>query len=343
MVLIDQNPLRRATADDCRAVRGELDALRATWHSFEREDKPAFARWRAREFGPLLSELRETETKIRELETLVHEVEMEMRRGFYDPHTAFQRVKARRSNPSAARMEPEPRSQPQRGEERKLSDFEKEALFQEWLQKYVGTNPDKLDDDAYTTRFEAFKAHMFRSAPAQPLPAPQPRPSARRTELPVEKEPEASPIDARVKQLYRLLVRRLHPDLRADGSAAVSALWHEVQEAYAATDVAHLEILLALSDIQANPFREDMSVAQMRSVVEELKRALFALEDSLRQAREEDAWEFARTGASADLRATVERELSANLRRRTERLELLRQTIATWSSAPQIERMAYAL
>jgi hypothetical protein len=337
MILIDQNPLRRATADDCRAVRARLDTLRAIWHSFEREDKPAFARWRAREFGPLLSELRETETKIRELETLVHEVEMEMRRGFYDPHTAFQRVKARRSNPSATKIEPEPRAQPQGGEERKLSDFEKEALFQEWLQKYVGTNPDKLDDDAYSTRFEAFKAHMFRSVPAQSLPKAQPRPSPRRTELPVEKEPETSPVDARVKQLYRLLVRRLHPDLRADGSAAVSALWHEVQEAYAATDVAHLEILLALSDIQANPFRDDMSVAQMRSVVEELKRALFALEDSLRQAREEDAWEFARAGASADLRTAVERELSANLRRRTERLELLRQTIAAWSTAPRFE------
>jgi hypothetical protein len=267
MVLIDQNPLRRETANDCRAVRVRLDSLRAAWNSFEREDKPAFARWRAREFGPLLSELRETETKIRELETLVHKVEMEMRRGFYDPHTAFQRVKARRSNPAAAKMESEPRSQPERGEERKLSDFEKEALFQEWLQKYVGTNPDKLDDDAYSTRFEAFKAHMFRSMPAEPLPRAQPRPAVRPAELPVEKEPEPSPIDARVKQLYRLLVRRLHPDLRADGSAAVSALWHEVQEAYAATDVAHLEILLALSDIQANPFREDMTVSQMRAVV----------------------------------------------------------------------------
>jgi hypothetical protein len=343
MVLVDQNPLRRETADDCHVVRARLDKLRAIWHSFEREDKPAFGRWRAREFGPLLSELRETETKVRELETLVHEVEMEMRRGFYDPHTAFQRVKARRANPAAAGTEPGPRSQPERGEERKLSDFEKEALFQEWLQKYVGTKPDKLDDEAYSTRFEAFKAHMFRSVPPEPAPRVQPRPAVRPDPASQEKEPEPSPIDARVKQLYRLLVRRLHPDLRADGSAAVSSLWHEVQEAYAATDIAHLEILLALSDIQANPFRDDMSVSQMRGVVEELKRALFALEDSLRQAREEDAWEFARTGASAELRGEVERELRANLSRRTDRLDLLRQTIATWSSAPVARAMEYAL
>ncbi len=69
-------------------------------------------------------------------------------------------------------------------------------------------------------------------------------------------------MDVRVKELYRRLVRRLHPDLRADGSAAVSALWHEVQEAYAASDVARMEILLALSDIEANRMA-DQTLAQM--------------------------------------------------------------------------------
>jgi hypothetical protein len=62
-----------------------------------------------------------------------------------------------------------------------------------------------------------------------------------------------------------------------------------------------------------------------------LERAMFALEDSLRQARNENAWNFARTGSRPDLRAEVERELQANLRRRSERLRLLEETIADWS------------
>ncbi len=65
--------------------------------------------------------------------------------------------------------------------------------------------------------------------------------------------------DARVKELYRALVRRLHPDLRADGNAAVSALWHEVQEAYAASDVARMELLLALSDLESSQVGEQTS------------------------------------------------------------------------------------
>ena len=341
MVVIDQNPLRRAAGAECSAAMARLEETRASWHRFEREDKPAFVRWRAREFGPLLSELRDVEVQIRDTEALVHEVEMEMRRGFYDPHTAYERVMSRREDPSAVPEEPAPRARPRAGEERILSDFEKEALFQDWVQKFMGTNPDKLDDEAYTTSFEAFKLHMFRSRPAELPPSDNfRRIEEERRAASAEEEPAAAPIDARVKELYRLLVRRLHPDLRADGNVVASALWHEVQEAYAATDVAHLEILLAVSDIESDRFSEQTSVSQMRALLVELNRALFALEDSLRQARNDEAWDFARTGAATGLRLRVERELNASLRMRSNRLALLQQTIATWSRAPQMNGTA---
>ena len=332
VVRIDQEPMRRAAGSECTAAMARLEALRVAWNRFEREDKPSFVRWRAREFGPLLSALREIEDRVREKETLVHDVEMEMRRGFYDPQTAYRRVMFRRENPgTVADDAPQPRAKRQAGEEPKLTEFEQEALFQEWVRKVIGTNPDKLDDAAYTTTFEAFKSHMFRSRPPEPPPSQNFQRAERERRRQVEEEPEASAIDPRVKELYRLLVRRLHPDLRADGSATVSSLWHEVQEAYAATDIGHLEILLALSDIESDRFSDQTSVAQMRAVLAELERATFALEDSLRQARNENAWNFARTGSRPDLRAEVERELQANLRRRSERLSLLEQTIAEWA------------
>src|SRR5215212_8488760 len=109
VVLIDQEPVRSTAGAECSAAMGRLEKLRAAWNRFEREDKPSFVRWRAREFGPLLSELREIEGRVRERETLVHEVEMEMRRGFYDPQTAYQRVMYRRENPGTVVDDP-PRS-----------------------------------------------------------------------------------------------------------------------------------------------------------------------------------------------------------------------------------------
>lgn len=337
LILIDQTPLRLGAAGECSALRAQLDAARLAWHRFEREDKQSFARWRAREFGSLLSELREIELQIRDRETLLHEIEMEMRRGFYDPHTAYERVMSRRRN--AILPPPPDPARHDAGAARAVSEFEQEALFQEWVHKFIGTDPDKLDDGAYEATFAAFKAHMFRSRPAEPLPARMPG-FVRPESAPAEEEAAPPAIDPRVKELYRLLVRRLHPDLRMDGNAAASALWHEVQEAYAANDTAQLEILLALSDIEADPFGDETTLAQMRAVVRELERALFALEDSLRQARDEDAWDFARRGAEAGLHAQVESELRRTLRSRSERLRLLESTIAGWARPALVRQTA---
>ena len=342
LILIDQEPLRRSAAASCADAMARLEDARAGWHRFEREDKPAFARWRAREFGALLSKAREVEEQLRDYQTLVHEVEMEMRRGFQDAHRAYQRVMFRRENPGAAREEEPDARAWEAGAPRPLSDFEKEALFQEWVQKSLGTNPDKMDDEAYSTTFEAFKTHMFRAPRDEPPPRNISRPPRERAGA-IEDEEEnddepARQVDARLKELYRRLVRRLHPDLRADGNATVSALWHEVQEAYLAGDVARMEILLALSDIAANHMNAETSLAQMHSVLAELERALGALEKSLLEAEGEDAWNFARGGPASDLRLRVQRQLKSDLAARALRLDLLTRTIAEWAQGPVANR-----
>ncbi len=207
------------------------------------------------------------------------------------------------------------------------------------MKSALGTNPDKMDDEAYSSSFEAFKSHMFRVAPEEPPSPSHRRLHPRREGVPeeIEKEEETTSVDARVRELYRRLVRRLHPDLRADGSTAVSALWHEVQEAYAASDVARMEILLALSDIEANRVA-NQTLAQLHAVRSELERALRALEKSLREAEGEDAWDFARIGPTADLRKQVERQLKSDLAARTQRLDLLTRTIAEWAAGPSVNR-----
>ncbi len=342
LVLIDQGPLRETAAGACRRAMARLERARVGWHRFERKDKPAFIRWRAREFGALLSSAREVEVQIRESQALVHEVEMEMRRGFQDAHSAYQRVIFRRANPSATPDEEAEMPGEDNGASQKLSDFEKEALFQEWVKRSLGTNPDKMDDEAYSTTFEAFKSHMFRS----PLEEMRSENTNRRaTRERVNQRPEGEEeveeerkVDARVKELYRILVRRLHPDLRADASTSVSALWHEVQEAYAASDVARMEILLALSDIESNQLGHQTSVSQLRIVLTELERALRALEKSLLEAEGEDAWNFAEIGPSADLRLRVERELKSNLAARSLHLDVLTRTIAEWARGPIANR-----
>jgi len=336
IVVIDQKPLRHAAGAECQKAMARLEEARRAWNRFEREDKPGFARWRAREFGALLSETRDLEAQIHEREALIREVQAEMRRGFYTPQSAYQRVMFRRANPGRAGADfDESQDAGQNAEQRKkLSEFEQEALFQEWVRRFIGTNPDIMDDEAYTSTFEAFKFHMFGSKRAEPPPGTSRREDRKRT---FQEEEGAGPrADRRVKDLYRLLVRRLHPDSRADGDATVSTLWHEVQEAYAVGDVERMEILLALSDIESDNLGEQTTLFQMRAVLAELRRALRALERSLSQARTHDAWNFVRKGAGNALRQRVQRELESDLLTNKARLRVLLEMIAGWASLSRI-------
>ena len=328
IVCIDQAPLRANAAAECTNMMTRLEWARLSWHQFERQDKPAFVRWRAREFGGLLSTARDVEDKIRDAQNVIH---------IQDPHTAYRRVLLRRENSGVA---DERKTFPNGTQSTPhLSEFEQEALFQEWVRTFLGTNPTKMDDEVYSSSFEVFKSHMFvrpESAPSRPDPSWA---GVRRSAVDEESAGAIEPvtIDPRVKEIYRRLVRRLHPDLRADGDASVSSLWHEVQEAYLAGDVARMELLLALSDLSDAP-GAGTTLSQMRSVLGELTRSVRALELSLVEAGREDSWNFARIGPSENLRLRVERQLKHDLAVRQQRLELLTKTIAEWAERPQFSR-----
>lgn len=331
IVVIDQAPLRNAAVADCRKAMAQVETARARWSRFEREDQPAFTRWRAREFGAQLSQLRELEAQVREHELLIHEVELEMRHCAGNGAAAYRRVLFRRANPGVFKQTtPDPEEvEDEEDDGADFTEFEKEALFQEWVRKFLGTNPDKLDDRAYARSFAAFKFHMFG---AEGEPPPSGASEARRSSGRAEPPPAAAAsVGSRLKELYRLLVRRLHPDLRADGNAAVSTLWHDVQEAYAAGDTGRLETLIALCDIEANTFGEQTTLSQMRAVLIELRRSLRALQRSLRAARSDPAWGFVRTGATKALRLLVQRELEGEFRVQTGRLEYCAALIAEWA------------
>src|SRR3954452_3038408 len=192
IVWIDQAPLRANAASECTDMMVRLQRARLAWHQFERQDKPAFLRWRAREFGALLSTARDVEDKIRDAQNLIHEVEIEMRRHIQDPHSAYRRVMFRRENPGIA-DERETSSNGSRST-RRLSEFEQEVLFEQWVRTFLGTNPTKMDDDVYSSSFELFKSHMFvrpESAPSRSHPRPA---GARRSAVDEESTSAPEPV-----------------------------------------------------------------------------------------------------------------------------------------------------
>jgi hypothetical protein len=329
IVPVDQEPLRRKAVSECSREMARLERVRADWKRFEQEDKPAFERWMAATFGVLLTCLRENDSLVREKDALIHEVEAEMFLGGARSYrAAYAAVMRRRAMPPRAE-EPPPSTQESDDDDgfnpfggREIPEFEQNLLFEDFLRAVLGINPDRLSDKNYEDMFADFKAKILGQGDREPR-ATERAPEPQKTE------------QVRIKEIYRVLVRRLHPDTRADEDAEISALWHEVQDAYSTGNIERLEMLLALTDIRSNAAGEHTSLFQMRSVLGELRRSFNALQRSLRGAKKDPAWNFARTTDREAVRARLQRQIESDLARQKARLKDLEAQIARWSAAPK--------
>lgn len=344
VVLIDQVPLRRKAASECGREMARLERARAEWRRYEVEDKAAFARWQAATFGALLSRQREIESALQEKAALLREVDFEMFfGGARSARAAYARVRERRNNPpptAGARAEdgpggdgPEGARMPE-GEDwdpfgddfMSEEEVEEVLLFEDFLFFELGLDPDRMSDAKYDRLFEEFRANRRQQAKSRSRhPEPEPEPWA---------APPAAPKPAqdRVKELYRVLVRRLHPDMRADSNAEVSALWHEVQEAYSHGNVERLEMLLAFTDIQSNAAGEQTSLFQMRSVLAELRSSYNALQKNLRAAKKEPAWNFNKRTDRKLLEERMRWELEGSIAMQFAELRRVEALIESWEA-----------
>jgi len=309
-------------------MMARVEQARREWKRFEREDQPAFARWMAATFGALLTRLRDLEAQTLEKESLVAMIQTEIMFTGERPHRAYQRVMKSRANPQPEAeterdpFNPSPGDRPEFEESGDPSEREGREMFEEVLRGFMGLDPDELDEAEYDRMFRDFKQRVFGDSGPEAPP-----PSARRPEA----EP---PKEARVKELYRVLVRRLHPDSRADNDASVSALWHEVQEAYQAGNLDRLEMLVALTDLESNQTGPHTTLFQLKAALAELGRSLRALQKSLRAARQDHAWNFARTSDHTQLQNRLQREMESSQAEQQARLEHLERLLALWSTPP---------
>ena len=343
LILVDQEPLRRAAAGQCDQCLEGIEKARADLARFEREDRPAFARWMAGKFGQVMTEIRTLEAQYAEKAGLAEAIELEMIfGGSQNHHEAYQEVMRRREL-VAQGLAPEPEEEPggteasaaDEGEEDDGDDMDRFTLagkFEEYCAQELGVNPEKLNRREYDALFKEFKRKLSgkNAAPPPGKSAPPPR----------AKPGSAVNPDARVKELYRQLVRRLHPDTRADGDATVAEVWHEVQAAYADGNVERLEALLAFADVREKRFGPHTSLAQIRAVFSDLVRTLHALRRSTAEARKAPAWNFTRKLDRVALERQTRADLTRDLVRRRAELADITRVLENWTRAPIRRRTA---
>ena len=321
IVAVNEGPLRKRAAKEFDKVMAKLEKARAELRRFEQEDRPSFGRWMAATFGALLTELRDNDHLIHEQEDLILEVETEMIWSNHrNPRRAYAAVMKRRERPDPDNdfaegddFDPLEEMGPENGKE------ERRALFDDFVRSVLGLNPEQLGNADYEKMFAEFEANIFEE-----------RPHVSPFQTHDRQKPSASREEARIKEVYRTLVRRLHPDLRADGDATVSAKWHEVQEAYEARNLDRLETLLAVTEMESGA-NGRASLSQIQGALADFNRALRAIQRSLREAKGDPAWGFTRNPYSSSMEKQIRRELEESLSHQRAELADLKRTIEDWS------------
>lgn len=117
-----------------------------------------------------------------------------------------------------------------------------------------------------------------------------------------------------VRDLYRDLCRRLHPDAGGELTPARRALWEQVQQAYGEKDVETLEALLARIELDVGPeAAKNASPSRLAALVQHLKNGLRSVQALLRKGKRDLAWGFSdwTEAKRQHVHASILRQLSA--------------------------------
>jgi hypothetical protein len=312
IVLIDETPLRDAVMRDHHRLEEQAAVVRAKIERFETADLPAYTRWESRVLGPLLTAIREAESAIAQKRTILEAIEDEQFFQGCSRLAAYRRVMRAMERGTAPDDEPPPPRDDPEGPggqsefglppgfdaadfdllspERQRAFRAEYEMMAEMYEMMTGMPAPNLDELLRASRQGRRAESRSHSHGHHGAPPPHAAPS---------RHPEPNRASARIKELYRLLVRKLHPDLNPDQPARDRELWHTVQEAYNNRDVEALEAAAARVEVVLNGQAGKLSVSILRRLVSDLKKALGALKSKFAQLRKHPAFDFAARNAAS--------------------------------------------
>ncbi len=312
LVRVDGTGIRKKIKKDYEKALRDLDNSRRVLDQFHQTDQPQFSRWLNSHFGALLTELRELNLKLAADDAIVFMVQNEVMFGGGSYARAYQRVMELRNNP-------EPPPPPPPGGDRSGK------------QERFGAGPDWENPDDGDNPLKAIFEEMFGEI------GPDERPWEEHGRQAGQHPQAAAPahVTKRLKELYRAVVRRLHPDSQREMTAQKTEWWHQAQSAYEAGDAEQLEVILTLCEIGESGTTAHTSASLLQRITAQLKSSLREIKRQITQRRREPAWNFSSRTDHAVMAEQVRRELTGELMAMRRRWMDTQEIIAKWKAAAE--------
>lgn len=302
LILLDTAKIRSTALKSYRKAERELAKVTDQLKRYHEHDVPGFRAWCSRTFGALLTELREQGLAFQGKQKLASEIaELAFRENLSEV-AAYRELLWRRANPEAAADKDRSREEAERRrreaeEKRRLERGEPEddRIFDPFGEGFDDEDDDFDDDE--DEDFEEFINSMFGGPRRKANPPKSPK-SDNKT----------------AKELYRTIVRNLHPDHHGHMSEARKHLWNEAQQAYRAGDVETLQTVLAQCESGEAGLGDHSPVSVILNLTRRLKAAMRPVRSQIRQVNRRPEWNFSKKIDDPRYVRNVEQSIREDLR-----------------------------
>lgn len=295
LLVIDNDQLRATALSELKQVRHQLAELGAEVTRHEQVDIPSYHEWVHRTFPQLLTELRTLSEEVMAKERDVREVEFLSLVTGKSAHKLWKDRHGIRARGSQSADEP--------WDENDVRNANSDSDF-------AGSREEADDFDDGEASTSDHESKSFRQRPATPPPSPE------------------------IKDVYRRLVQKLHPDRGGPWTPQREHLWHQAQEAWVERDLDRLLSLEVQWNSDAEPLSAFASIGRLRRAIQELIATRGNVDRQLRRYRESPQWKFTltpkkRTSLARKLRVSLEEDCET-LR---DTLDTLNLIIARWEKS----------
>lgn len=343
-MLVDEAPIRECAVQAYHALEEQVAAIRRSLDAYEEGDLPAYHRWEAATLGPLLTELREVTEELEQKRHLLIMVEDEV---FWTGCTrtkAYQRVLKELKNPKANAREQEPYED----DSDEAAAMEGMGIFGEsdlppgmTAKDYDRMSAREKRDfreyyDGMADIFEIFTGEVApdldevlrrsRRGGGKGEPESKTRGESRQVPPPSAAQPPRQ--ETRLKDLYRELVRKLHPDKGGEQTPRERELWHHLQEAYRQNDLAAMEAIAGRLEVSLNGGGRYLPVQILLRMAQDLREVLAGMQAQVRKAKAQPGWNFRSRGAKLEkIAATRQRKLRQEIAEARAELTVCRREV----------------
>ncbi len=290
LIRLDISSVKKVLLLKWKKAERDFEKQQKEWDEYCNEDRPAYEKWLHATFGSRMTELRELHEQIRRKSWFIEQVECLSSMSGTSARKLYQELKEKATDGKSLHDVLADYIR----ELDDLDDDEDEIFDDEdcefadnnfdqgesrsFFEKLFGENLNDEDDgdlkEEYNKIFEEFEKFFGNKTVRGPS------------------QPDIKNKQARIRDIYRKLCFKLHPDTGCDFNAENSRLWHQIQDAYQKNDLDRLLAIQASVDMKQDPMASHISCTQILAVIDDFKTGLRSVRTLVSKAQKESSWRF---------------------------------------------------